>query len=149
MAEGMPALGGMPRVDLPGSGTTSWPARRCPADVARRPSRVTRELVEDRDGRCCVVSGRGGIVHLHHRRPVRSGGNRDPQTHSPANLVCACAGCHRRIHGRPEWAREAGLLLRSGADPAAAPVRVHGLGLVCLHPVGGLMQATAPGGEQR
>lgn len=104
-----------------------------PVSEAGRPSRVTRELVEKRDGRCCVVCGRGGLVHLHHRRPSRADGSRDPRVHAAANLVTVCAGCHRRIHGRPAWARDAGLLLRAGADPEAVPVRVHGRGLVRLN----------------
>jgi hypothetical protein len=112
---------------------------------AGRPSRVTREAAEERDGRRCVVCGRGGLVHLHHRRPVRAGGSRDPQVHGAANLVCVCAGCHRRIHARPAWARAAGLLLASGADPGAVPVYVHGRGRVRLAGDGGLARADAAG----
>ncbi len=114
-----------------------------PVSEAGRPSRVTREAVEERDGGRCVVCGRGGLVHLHHRRPVRAGGSRNPDVHAASNLVCVCAGCHRRIHARPAWARAAGLLLTAGADPQAVPVRIRGRGLVRLSDDGGLTQASA------
>jgi hypothetical protein len=113
------------------------PLRSRPTDETGRPSRETRELVQARDGGLCVVCGRGGLVHLHHRRPVGAGGSRDPEIHGAANLVCVCAGCHRRIHNRPAWAREAGLLLAAGADPQKVPVRAHGRGLVLLDNDGG------------
>jgi hypothetical protein len=121
-------------------------ARRKPlvsrrTDEAGRPSRVTRELVEDRDGRRCV----DGLVFLHHRRPVRAGGSRNPAIHAAANLVCVCASCHRRIHARPAWARSLGLLLTAGADPELVPVCVHGRGRVRLSDDGGL----APGAATR
>ncbi len=127
------------------------PLRSRPVSEPGRPHRLTREAVRERDGGRCVVCGRGGLVHLHHRRPVHAGGSRNPAVHASANLVCVCAGCHRRIHARPAWARDAGLLLPAGADPEAVPVRVHGRGLVRLGNDGGLtgrmpeMPVTGPG----
>lgn len=108
------------------------PLRSRPVDPAGRPSRVTRELVQARDGGRCVVCGIRGLVHLHHRRPVGIGGSRDPRIHAAANLICVCAACHRLIHNRPAWARDCGLLLPLGADSCSVPVRVHGRGLVLL-----------------
>jgi hypothetical protein len=120
------------------------PLRARPVDEAGRPSRETRETVMERDGYRCVVCGHGGLLHLHHRRPVGAGGSRDPEIHAAANLVCVCAGCHRRIHNRPARAREAGLLLPAGADPQAVPVRIYGRGLVRLTDDGGLEPAAEP-----
>lgn len=121
--------------------TRRKPLRSRPLSGAGRPGRVTREAVHERDEGRCVVCGRGGLVHLHHRRPVRAGGSRDPQVHAAANLVTVCAGCHRRIHARPAWARDAGLLLPAGADPETVPARVYGRGLVRLSDDGGLTGA--------
>lgn len=114
------------------------PLRSRPVAETGRPSRVTRELVQERDGGRCVVCGRSSLLHLHHRRPVGAGGSRRLQVHAAANLVCVCAGCHRRIHTRPAWARGEGLLLAAGADPQAVSVRIHGRGLVRLTAAGGL-----------
>lgn len=117
------------------------PLRSRPVDELGRPSRETRELVQARDGHRCVVCGQGGLLHLHHRRPVGAGGSHSRQVHAAGNLVCVCAACHRRIHARPAWARGEGLLLAAGADPQAVPVRIHGRGLVRLTAAGGLEAA--------
>jgi hypothetical protein len=117
------------------------PLRSRPVDEAGRPSRETRELVQARDGGRCVVCGCGGLLHPHHRRPVGAGGSRNPEVHAAVNLVSVCAGCHRRIHARPAWARAAGLLLAAGADPRAVPVLVHRRGLVRLTAAGGVEAA--------
>jgi 5-methylcytosine-specific restriction endonuclease McrA len=123
--------------------TRRKPLRERPASELGRPDRLTREAVHERDEGLCVVCGRGGLIHLHHRRPVRAGGSRAPEVHAAANLVSVCAGCHRRIHARPAWARDAGLLLPAGADPEAVPVRVHGRGLVLLSNDGGIADTDA------
>lgn len=89
--------------------------------------------VLDRDEHECQMCGRhlaGGHrgVHfsLHHRRPRRMGGSRDPQANSPANLVVLCGtgatDCHGRVESHREDAYDLGLLLRADEHPAEVPV---------------------------
>jgi hypothetical protein len=111
------------------------PLRSRPTDKTGRPSRETRELVQARDSGRCVVYGRGGLLHLHHRQPAGAGGSRNPEIHAAANLVCVCAGSHRRIYNRPAWARGAALLLPVGADPQTVPVRICGGGTNPMRPM--------------
>jgi hypothetical protein len=40
-------------------------------------------------------------------------------------LVLVCAACHRAIHENPEQAREAGWLVRQGANPADVGILLH------------------------
>lgn len=42
-----------------------------------------------------------------------------------SNLITLCAGCHRWVHLHPREAREAGLLIPHGTEPASVPVRHH------------------------
>lgn len=58
------------------------------------PPRLRRQVLA-RDRHRCVRCGRSGPLHLHHRKPIASGGR-----HSLENLVTVCAPCHRHHHAR-------------------------------------------------
>lgn len=84
---------------------------------------ATRKIVLQRCGDRCEACGEilGAGAHLHHRLRRAQANN-----HSPANLVAVHAKCHvlapGSIHERPAAARERGLLVRSGFNPADVPV---------------------------
>lgn len=42
-----------------------------------------------------------------------------------ANLVTLCAACHRWVHLHPLKARELGLLVTHGTEPATVAIRHH------------------------
>lgn len=59
------------------------------------------------------------------------GGTRAEIAHGPANLLVVCgrdnrSGCHGLIHSNPVAARDAGLLVRQGADPAVVQALIRG-----------------------
>lgn len=80
-----------------------------------------RQLVHRRaSGRCeCCADPLTAGWECHHRK-LRSRGGQD----SAANLVALCRLCHRRVHGRPAWARETGFMVESWDDPATVLVAV-------------------------
>jgi hypothetical protein len=100
--------------------------------LSQGPSRLVREAVFDRDGFCCVACGFGGGLQPHHRIPVGRGGSSDPQAHAVVNLVAVCPECHDGIHRNPLLARQVGLLVARGVDPAAIPVFSATRGFVFL-----------------
>lgn len=57
--------------------------------------RQIARYVRRRAGHRCQWCGRKTVLHVHHLRPVALGGS-----HSPANLVAICPGCHEHAHGR-------------------------------------------------
>jgi 5-methylcytosine-specific restriction endonuclease McrA len=62
-----------------------------------------REVFERGDGVCefCRAAAMTDVHHL--------AGRRIEDPHRLENLIGLCAGCHRRAHGEPEWARSVGL----------------------------------------
>lgn len=95
------------------------------------PSAEVVDLVYERAQHSCEVGGcmvgdlRGIDHHIHHRRPRRSGGDRRPDTNSPANLLLVCPPHHDGIESRRAVAYRMGWLLASGATPAAEPVLLY------------------------
>jgi 5-methylcytosine-specific restriction endonuclease McrA len=53
-----------------------------------------RRLVSDRDHHSCAECGVGGMLHLHHVRPLSQGG-----TNKLDNIVLLCEHCHKEAHG--------------------------------------------------
>lgn len=106
--------------------------------TAVRPTKAAFAAVVARDlGRCAAcgheVSGtRGYDFSLHHRRPAGMGGDRRPETHSPANLVLlhghGTAGCHHEVETHRADAINRGLLLHRSDNPADRLIEhaVHG-----------------------
>lgn len=121
------------------------PIRRRYRDTG--PSRATVVLVKARAGmqceRCMVaVAGPRGISwEIHHRRPRRMGGSKDPATNGPANLLLLDLDCHRWIEANRSTAHDLGLLLHARQDPAATPVLLGGRVLCLLGPEGGYLDA--------
>lgn len=76
--------------------------------TAVRPTAEVLEMVWLRDfGRCAwcghgIHGERGRDWSLHHRRPAGMGGDRKPETHSPANLVLLDGSGTTYCHGRVE-----------------------------------------------
>jgi len=52
----------------------------------------TRRTLDGR--RCTACGGNGGMLHVHHRRPIAQGGN-----HYLWNLQTLCPRCHELEHG--------------------------------------------------
>lgn len=79
-----------------------WEARRLKSfNAQNRYSSQTefarsRRFVMKRDGNKCVLCGRNGKVHVHHKD--NSGGSETPN-HSPENLITLCTDCHNAFHG--------------------------------------------------
>lgn len=90
------------------------------------PKREIRTLVvtrsQTRGTPRCERCGGAPPEQIHHRRPRRLGGTRDPHVNNPANLVALCAACHDAIERNRMRAYAAGWLLRDGQDPAATPL---------------------------
>ena len=63
-----------------------------------------REVFERGDG-VCEFCRAAEMTDVHH---VAGRGGSDP--HRLDNLIGLCAGCHRRAHGEPVWARSVGLM---------------------------------------
>lgn len=54
---------------------------------------IVRRYVLDRDHERCKRCGTDWGLHVHHKKPVRSGGS-----HQTTNLETVCTACHTRIH---------------------------------------------------
>lgn len=103
-----------------------------------RPSASALELVQERDqGRCAscglnIVGERGRDWSLHHRRPAQMGGDRNPVSHGPANLLLLHGSgvdvCHGYVESHREESYDLGLLVRRADDPRTVAVEhaVHG-----------------------
>ena len=63
-----------------------------------------REVFERGDG-VCEFCRAAGMTEVHH---IAGRGGPDP--HRLENLIGLCAGCHRRAHSEPVWARSVGLM---------------------------------------
>lgn len=70
----------------------------------------------------CERCGAAPPEQIHHRKPRRLGGTRDPQANQPANLVAICAGCHLAIEMHRSRAYAEGWLVPDGNDPAETAV---------------------------
>lgn len=100
------------------------------------PSKSVVDLVLARDGHGCVRCGKSsGVRSVHHRRPRRAGGDRRPDTNSPANLITLCgsgvSGCHGWVEQHRAVAQLKGWLLSANDEPSAVvldtwwgPVRI-------------------------
>ena len=89
----------------------------------------TLRLVLDRSGDMCERCGSLSPADVHHRRARGMGGTRDPEIHSPANLVVLCRDCHTFVeHNRAE-ATEQGWLVprRDPRHPRDVPVFADGV----------------------
>lgn len=110
-----------------------WLTRReRPARTDDVPTWV-KDLVRTRAGGFCECCGGPcfvGAHAFHHRRGRGMGGSRDASTNTPCNVVLICgrdnrSGCHGDVHQNPDQSREAGWLVRQGADPARVPILLH------------------------
>lgn len=119
--------------------TGGMPLRRTPMKrpkVRTGPDLETRQLVFERDGYRCVFCGGVGQLEVHHRRPRGIGGSLRPDTNQPQNLVSLHPMCHQSVESCRESAREVGLLVPQGVDPATVPLRLARGRWVLLTPAG-------------
>lgn len=119
----------MKRTALAGKART----RRVPRDTG--PSADVRIAVgcraNDACERCGVFIDEG--LQIHHRKPRRMGGSRDPLIGSVSNLVLLCSECHLRgVELHRLQAYRDGYLLHAGDDPQKVPVKIYGRGYVLL-----------------
>lgn len=95
------------------------------------PSSAVVDAVLERAQYACEIAGcavgdrRGVDYHLHHRRPRRMGGDRRPDTNSPANLLVLCPPHHEDVESHRAEAYAVGWLLRQDDNPAAVAVLVQ------------------------
>lgn len=94
------------------------------------PKRVA-ELVIERDKGECVAQvthiGLGRLYEqLHHRKPRRMGGSRDPGVNLPQNLICLCRPCHEWIESHRAEAMDKGWLVRGNQDIVTTPLVYRG-----------------------
>ena len=91
-----------------------------------------REVVIERSKGVCEVCG-GSLtkwdgMSVHHRKPRKMGGSKDPALWLPSNLLVVCgsgtSGCHGDIEHKRGYAKLNGWLLKSYEDPAVTPVRL-------------------------
>lgn len=63
---------------------------------------------------------------IHHRKPRRMGGTKDPAINQMSNLIVLCGsgitGCHGNIEKNRRWAYTLGYLLTANDDPTQTPV---------------------------
>jgi 5-methylcytosine-specific restriction endonuclease McrA len=102
------------------------------------PDRLTVEKVWERDDGQCAwcgdpISGERTVDwSVHHRRPRRMGGDRRPDTNSPANLVLlhgdGTTRCHGFIESERTVAYDRRMLLHDGDRPCQRQIdhAVHG-----------------------
>jgi 5-methylcytosine-specific restriction endonuclease McrA len=105
-----------------------------PTPAAARPGATevrdsVRQLVYRRAGDQCESCGTsvryGRPRNLHHRRPRAMGGSRAREVHQPSNLLLLCPPCHVLVETHRTKARDAGLLVRQGADPRLVLVTLY------------------------
>lgn len=84
---------------------------------------LVSDRVRERDNRQCVWCGtRGERLHVHHRKPKGIGGADAVTEFGMGNLITLCPTHHEETHARPEWSRQAGLIVPSPADPEETPI---------------------------
>lgn len=87
--------------------------------------RSARDLVKDRERRCCARCGvyiyDGMMASVHHRKLKSRGGESTVE-----NLVLLCGsgttGCHGWCHANVEVAQHEGWIVHSWENPAEVPV---------------------------
>lgn len=90
------------------------------------PDARTVALVRDRAGGLCEVCGFAEMQQVHHRKPRRMGGTRDPQINAASNLLGLCALDHALVESRRERAIDEGHVVSSYGDPSVIPVLYRG-----------------------
>lgn len=103
------------------------------------PTPEQRAAVWERAGGCCERCGRGvegQVASIHHRKPRRMGGTRDPEINSLSNLMLLCGsgtgGCHGMVEKARQESRDLGFLVGSVQNPSGVPVLVYGKGACYL-----------------
>lgn len=125
------------------------PMRRTAKARVRRdtgPSASVRDLVIQRARYLCERCGCGadGSLQIHHRRPRRMGGTRDPAINLPPNLLLLCLACHANVESHRFAAYDDGFLVPMGSSPAAVAVNIFGRGRQYLDNEGGYRPEPLP-----
>jgi hypothetical protein len=142
MKRGKPPKRREPLVSVPPRPKPAWAGGEDPEAWAAW--EAIRQQAHDRAGGLCEAGitdqcrerGRdftrlGG--HQGHHRQLRSRGGPD----TIENVVAVCGYCHKWVHEHPRKATELGLMVRSGADPAAQRVTLATAEVVILTRDGG------------
>jgi 5-methylcytosine-specific restriction endonuclease McrA len=74
-----------------------------------------RRLVGERDHYSCAECGVGGMLHLHHIRPLSQGG-----TNRLDNIAMLCEHCHKEAHGGRAFHYEK----RTGSEPTTIEKKI-------------------------
>lgn len=108
-----------------------------PAKVAKPNWNKIREILYERSGGYCEVSGRvldPATFSAHHRLPKRMGGrNYNPFRDALFNLLALDPATHnaaprggRSVHGNSDWSQPCGYLLWDSQDPFDEPFLLMG-----------------------
>lgn len=102
-------------------------AAGCSADnLARRVWEETKADVLARDIRCALCPA-VDCLDVQHRHARKAGGTSNPRiAFGMDNLITLCRTHHSETELNPDWARDLGLRVDTGEDPATARVQRHG-----------------------
>lgn len=84
-----------------------------------------RQIAIHRDGGVCVICCQG-FDEVHHRYRRGMGGSKDPDIHSPVNLLCLCRHHHAEAESlRTDVAAPNGLCVPNLPEAFLSPVRTY------------------------
>lgn len=90
------------------------------------PDKGTVEVVRRRAGGLCELCGFHEAQQIHHRKPRRMGGTRDPLINDPCNLFFVCYPCHADIESDRTTALQKGWLVSSWESSETKPIVYRG-----------------------
>ena len=104
----------------------------------------TRDIVLMRAKFRCEICGSPLMqMSIHHRKPRRMGGTRDPEINSAANLMAVCGsgttGCHGWLESHRAEAKEKGYLVSQWDEPSKVAVLILGQKFLYLDAEGGYL----------
>jgi 5-methylcytosine-specific restriction protein A len=75
----------------------------------------------------CEICVQHEATQFHHRRPRGQGGSKDPEVHSPANLLHLCYECHQSVEANSGTSYPNGWKIKHGIlDPELVPALRRG-----------------------
>ncbi|WP_372497550.1 HNH endonuclease [Tomitella gaofuii] len=82
--------------------------------------------MQSRSGGRCERCGMAEACQVHHRKPRRMGGTRDPRINAPSNLLHLCYYCHSDVESKRALAIDQGHVLSSWHIPVETECQYRG-----------------------